>query len=76
MLMGMNPSRERNGVLIFAAPRSHKFAVIGDGGVHVRCGDQFWQKPAQAMTGYFRKGKFTGGIIHGVKRAGELGPQS
>jgi uncharacterized membrane protein len=72
MRTGMNKSRERNSVLIFVAPRSHKFAVIGDEAVHAKCGDEFWQKLAEAMTGYFRKSEFTEGIIHGIKKAGEL----
>jgi uncharacterized membrane protein len=68
----MNHSPARNGVLIFVAPRSHTFAVIGDKAVHEKCGDEFWQKLAAAMTEYFRKSEFTEGIIHGVKKAGEL----
>ena len=72
MRLGMNASRERNGVLIFVAPRSHKFAVIGDEAVHAKCGDAFWRKLADAMTGYFRKSEFTPGIIHGVQTAGDL----
>ena len=43
MRLGMNESRERNGVLIFVAPRAHKFAVIGDEAVHAKCGDEFWR---------------------------------
>ncbi len=70
--LGMNQSPERNGVLIFVAPRAHKFAVIGDEAVHAKCGDEFWRKLADAMTGYFRKSEFTPGIIHGVQKAGEL----
>lgn len=68
----MSQSPERNGVLIFVAPRTHKFAVIGDEGVHAKCGDIFWQELAAAMTGYFRKSQFTEGLIHGVRKAGEL----
>ena len=70
--LGMNRSPERNGVLIFVAPRSHKFAVIGDEAVHAKCGEQFWRQLADAMAGYFRKSEFTPGIIHGVQKAGEL----
>lgn len=70
--LGMNHSPDRNGVLIFVAPRSHTFAVIGDKAVHEKCGDEFWQELAAAMTGYFRKSAFTEGIVHGVKKAGEL----
>jgi uncharacterized membrane protein len=72
MRLGMNESRERNGVLIFVAPRSHKFAVIGDEAVHAKCGDEFWRKLVDVMSGYFRKSEFTPGIIHGVQKAGEL----
>jgi uncharacterized membrane protein len=70
--LGMTKSPERNGVLIFVAPRSYKFAVIGDTGVHAKCGDVFWLELAKAMTDYFRKSEFDEGIIHGVKKAGEL----
>ena len=70
--LGMNKSPERNGVLIFVAPRTHKFAVIGDAAVHGKCGDVFWQELAKTMTDYFRKSEFTEGIIHGVRKAGEL----
>jgi uncharacterized membrane protein len=70
--LGMNNSPGHTGVLIFVAPRSHTFAVIGDKAVHEKCGDEFWKELAEAMTGYFRKSEFTEGIIHGVKKAGEL----
>jgi len=72
MRLGMNASRERNGVLIFVAPRSHKFAIIGDEAVHAKCGDEFWRKLADTMSDYFRKSEFTPGILHGVQKAGEL----
>jgi len=70
--LGLAKLLDRNGVLIFVTPRSRKFAVIGDAGVHAKCGDSFWQELAQAMTGYFRKSEFTEGIAHGVRKAGDL----
>ena len=70
--MGMAGSPHRNGVLVFVAPRSRRFAVIGDAAVHEKCGDAFWSGLAEAMAGHFRKGDFTSGIVHGVDRAGEL----
>ncbi len=70
--MGMAKTQDRNGVLIFVAPRAHKFAIIGDTGVHARCGDDFWRQVADEMTGHFRKSEFSSGIIHGITRAGEL----
>lgn len=70
--LGMTETRDRNAVLIYLAPGPRKFAVIGDTGVHARCGDAFWQELAGSMTDHFRKSEFTEGIVQGIKRAGEL----
>jgi uncharacterized membrane protein len=70
--MGMAKSPHRNGILIFVAPSSRKFAVIGDRAVHEKCGDAFWAALTEAMGVHFRSGDFTAGIVHGVERAGEL----
>jgi uncharacterized membrane protein len=70
--LGMEKTRDRNGVLIFVAPRAHKFAVIGDVAVHARCGEEFWTELAREMSSHFRKSEFTAGIVHGVRKAGEL----
>jgi uncharacterized membrane protein len=70
--LGMARTKHRNAVLIFVAPRSRTFAVIGDEAVHARCGDTFWRELADAMTGHFKRGEFTDGILHGISRAGDL----
>jgi uncharacterized membrane protein len=68
----MTKTRHRNGVLVFVAPRARKFAVIGDTGVHQRCGDGFWLALAAEMTGHFKQSDFSAGIIHAIQKAGEL----
>jgi uncharacterized membrane protein len=70
--LGMANSPHRNGILIFVAPASRKFAVIGDRAVHEKCGDTFWTSLAEAMGGYFREGRFTEAVVHGIERAGSL----
>lgn len=70
--LGMTKTAARNGVLVFVAPRSHTFAVIGDQGVHEKCGEGFWRELAGAMTPHFQTGDFTGGLVLAVERAGEL----
>ncbi len=70
--LGMTKTRHRNAVLIFVAPRTHKFAVIGDEAVHQRCGDGFWQDLAAEMSGHFKKSEFTQGLLHGIRKAGDL----
>jgi uncharacterized membrane protein len=69
--LGMTGTAERNGVLIYVAPASQSFAVIGDSGIHEKCGEPFWRDVASAMEGDFREGRFTDGILKGIARAGE-----
>lgn len=70
--LGMEKTRDRNGVLIFVAPASQNFAVVGDSGIHARCGKEFWERIAEEMAAEFKKGQFTKGIVRAVGKAGEL----
>jgi len=70
--LGMTQTAARNGVLIFLAPRSRTFAVIGDTAVHEKCGDAFWRLLTAAMTLHFQRGEFTEGLVHAVEHAGKL----
>jgi uncharacterized membrane protein len=69
--LGMTGTAERNGVLLFVAPVSQTFAVVGDQGIHARCGPDFWKDVAAAVEADFRAGRFTDGIVKGVTRAGD-----
>ena len=70
--LGMTRTQHRNGVLIYLAPRSRTFAVIGDTAVHEKCGDAFWRLLTSAMALHFKRGEFTEGLVHGIERAGHL----
>jgi uncharacterized membrane protein len=70
--LGMTQTAARNGVLIYVAPASHTFAVIGDTGIHEKCGQSFWADLAAAMTTEFKRGDFTAGLVLAVERAGGL----
>jgi uncharacterized membrane protein len=70
--MGMIRTRERNGVLFYIAPRIRKFQILGDEGVHQKCGDDFWKSTAEQMSEAFQKGDFTGGLVDGISRIGEV----
>src|SRR5881397_1845178 len=50
----MRKTSERNAVLIFVAPRAHKFAVIGDQAIHEKCGEEFWQRVVDGMRVHFQ----------------------
>jgi uncharacterized membrane protein len=70
--LGMEKTRLRNGVMIFVAPKSHTFAVIGDAGIHERCGQAFWQGLVQDVGNFFGRLEFGPGLIHAIDRVGEL----
>jgi uncharacterized membrane protein len=70
--LGMPKTRHRNAVLLFVAPASQAFAIIGDEGVHAKCGDPFWAEVAAVMQKNFRDGNHTAAIIEGIERAGAL----
>jgi uncharacterized membrane protein len=68
----MEKTADRNGILLFIAPESQKFAVIGDTGIHAKCGQSFWEDVTADISAEFRKGAFTQGIILGIRKTGEL----
>ena len=69
--LGMNKTGQRNGVLIYIATQDKQFAIIGDAGINKLVPHDFWDSTKDAMLGYFKEGNMTGGIIAGVKIAGE-----
>jgi|SRR5215813_1515713 len=70
--LGMTRTRHRNGVLIYIAPNIRRFQILGDSGVHEKCGDDFWKETATQMQDHFRRGAFTDGIVHGVEKVGRV----
>ena len=68
--LGMTKTAHRNGVLIFVAPRSRTFAIIGDTAIHEKCGESFWRVLSGTMASHFKRGDFTGGIVHAIEHAG------
>jgi uncharacterized membrane protein len=69
---GMHKTSERNAVLIFIAPRAHKFAVVGDKAIHEKCGEEFWQRVVDAMRAHFQNEKFSHAIVEGIEEVGRL----
>jgi len=70
--LGMHKTGERNAVLIFVAPRVHKFAVVGDEAIHQKCGEEFWQRVVTAMHHCFRQNKFTEGLGGAITIIGDM----
>jgi len=69
--LGMDKTAQRNGVLIYVATQDHQFAIIGDAGINKLVPHDFWDSTKDAMLNYFKEGDMAGGIIAGIKIAGE-----
>ena len=70
--LGMHKTRERNAVLIFVAPRAHKFAVVGDKAIHEKCGEKFWQQVVDQMRAHFQSERFSRAIVEALVEIGEI----
>jgi uncharacterized membrane protein len=70
--LGMHKTRQRNAVLIFVAPRVHKFAVVGDNAIHEKCGDEFWQRVVEKMRMHFLTQNFSDALIEAVNEIGTV----
>ena len=69
--IGMQKTELRNGVLIYLAVQSHKFAVIGDKGINAVVPENFWDNIKEKMTTYFEKEEFVHGLTEGIEQTGK-----
>ena len=70
--LGMHKSPGRNGVLVYIAPRSRSFAVIGDKEVHEKCGDAFWTEVTAQLAADLKKESFTEALVNAVRKIGGM----
>lgn len=70
-LLKMDNTKEENGILLYLAIESRKFAVIGDRGIHLKVHDAFWQQVKGAMEVRFRESEYTTGLVEGIAMVGK-----
>jgi uncharacterized membrane protein len=68
--LGMHRTAERNGVLVYVAVTDRKLAVIGDEGIHVRVGEEYWRRLVDGMTRHFREERPRDGFLHSLAELG------
>jgi len=57
----------RASVLIYIAPRTHKFAVVGDTAIHERCGESYWKELADALSRDLKAGDVTIALLNAIE---------
>lgn len=70
--LGMTRTQSRNGVLLYFAPRSHKFAVVGDTAIHEKCGPEFWTEVISEIRPHLQAKNFTAAVTHAIRKVGEM----
>jgi uncharacterized membrane protein len=69
--LGLQATRNRNGVLLLIAPARRQVVVLGDEAIHAQVGDAFWTEIAARVGTRFREGLFTEGVVEAVDAIGE-----
>lgn len=67
----MEKTKDRNGVLFLVSVKNHKLAVYCDKGIHLKTEQQFWNHIKEVVLKKFKKGKFSKGLVKGIKMTGE-----
>ncbi len=70
--LGMAKTKNRNAALLFFAPKTQRFAVIGDQGIHEKCGQAFWDDVRALMSERLKAGQYTEAVVAAVQRIGDL----
>lgn len=66
----MDKTDLRSGIMIYLAVEDHKFAVIGDQGIHQKVGMDFWNAVRDSMLVHLQNGKFMHALAEGIKETG------
>jgi uncharacterized membrane protein len=69
--LGLHKNAHHNDVLIWVAPRAHKFAVVGDEAIHQKCGDVLWPRLVEKMGEHFRNENFTHALVDAIHEIGD-----
>jgi len=69
--IGMQKTRERNGVLFYLALENRKFAILGDAGINAKVPEDFWDRIKENLSVHFADGRFAEGLAEGILMAGK-----
>lgn len=67
----MHNTKDRTAVLIYAAVKDHKLAILGDEGIHAVVGNDFWEKEKDLLIEHFSKESYGEGLVKAIALVGE-----
>ena len=71
LYLKMDQTKQRNGILLYAAVESREFAILGDHGINQVIPKGFWEEEKKMVLDYFAKKQFEEGLVKVIKKVGE-----
>jgi len=68
--MRLETATDKNSLLIFLAPKSQKFAVVGGTTLHAKVGQAWWNELIALLTRHFKESRYTDGLVAAIEEAG------
>jgi len=69
--LGMTKTKEKNGVLILLATKSHEFAIVGDSGIHEKLPSGYWELLVKEAESCMSADHFLEGLTRMIVGIGE-----
>lgn len=69
--LGMGATELHNGILIYLAVKSHKFAIFADRGINAKVPQAEWNALRDRLAGRFRQGDFCDGLCAAISAIGD-----
>lgn len=67
----MNETQQRNAILLYVNIKRHRFAIVGDQGIHAIVGKKYWEELSQGLTQDLQSTHYERAIAIAVKTLGE-----
>ena len=68
----MDKTRDKTGVLLFILVDDREFHIAADEGIDKKVEEKTWENIANELTAFFKEGKIKDGILHVLKKSGEI----
>lgn len=69
--LGMQNTKDRNGVLFYVGVADKHFAIIGDQGINQLVNEKFWDSTKNIVIENFKKQLYKEGLTEGILEAGK-----
>ena len=66
----LETATDKNSLLIFLAPKSQKFAVVGGTALNEKVGQAWWDAVVALLGRHFREERYTDGLVAAIEEAG------